>query len=60
MTAPCKNCPYRAIGCHSICGPYMKYREKQQQINERRIKVQKADEAIIEGNRRRAVKPKRK
>lgn len=26
MKAPCKGCKFRAIGCHSTCAAYIKYR----------------------------------
>lgn len=27
VKAPCKNCAKRELGCHSICGPYIQYKE---------------------------------
>lgn len=34
MTAPCKDCPDRSIGCHASCGKYIAYRKTQDEYNE--------------------------
>lgn len=62
MTAPCKNCPYRAIGCHSYCEPYKTYKTAKAQANERRMNDQEVIDAIIKGNIRRSkpVRDRRK
>lgn len=40
MTAPCKDCTVREIGCHSVCEKYICYREERTKIlDERREKA---------------------
>lgn len=36
--APCKDCPYRKIGCHSTCEKYIAFSKKQKELNELRHK----------------------
>lgn len=36
--APCKDCPDRVVGCHSICTKYTEYRKQQDAENEARRK----------------------
>lgn len=38
MIAPCKNCPSRFSGCHSVCLQYMNYRTERDEFNENRRK----------------------
>lgn len=45
MTAPCKDCPNRFIGCHASCGKYIAYRKEQDEYNEGKRKKTKS--AII-------------
>lgn len=54
MTAPCKNCPYRAIGCHSYCGPYKQYKQGKAQEGQRRRYESAAYATEVEGTQRRA------
>lgn len=28
MKTPCKDCAFRAVGCHAFCKPYLEYREE--------------------------------
>lgn len=36
MSTPCKNCPYREIGCHASCPTYQSFRaEKDKECEER-------------------------
>ena len=32
MTAPCKNCPDRVVGCHSTCERYAEYAKEREEI----------------------------
>ena len=32
--APCKDCPDRAVGCHSTCTKYQEFRKQQDAENE--------------------------
>lgn len=35
MTAPCKDCPDRSLGCHASCGKYIEYRKTQDEYNDK-------------------------
>lgn len=59
MTAPCKNCPYRAVGCHSYCEPFKAFRVSVEEANQRRREQLAAEDAEIAGKKRRA-KPVRR
>lgn len=54
MTAPCKNCPYRAVGCHSYCEPFKAFRASVEEANQRRREQLAAEDAEITGMKRRA------
>lgn len=60
MNAPCKGCPYRAVGCHSYCAPYKKYRAERDEARKRHIAEMAADETEWRGKKRRAEKPRKK
>lgn len=32
--APCKNCEFRAVGCHSVCEKYIEYKRKNDEERE--------------------------
>lgn len=34
MRVPCKDCPDRKLGCHSICEKYIKYAEENKKARE--------------------------
>ena len=36
MSAPCKNCPNRVMGCHSKCDKYAEFRAYRDSINAKR------------------------
>ena len=36
MSAPCKNCPNRSIGCHGKCDKYAEFRAYCDSINAKR------------------------
>lgn len=59
MTAPCKNCPYRAVGCHSYYEPFKAFRASVEEANWRRREQLAAEDAEIAGKKRRA-KPVRR
>ena len=42
VTAPCKDCPDRHLGCHGTCEKYQKYKAKQAEINEAAYKRNEA------------------
>ena len=35
MTAPCKDCPDRSLGCHASCSKYISYRKMQDEYNDK-------------------------
>ena len=37
MEPPCKDCPYREIGCHDRCSTYLKYRAEKDKACEARL-----------------------
>lgn len=43
MIAPCKNCPSRFLGCHSVCLKYGNYRTEQDALNQKRAEDKKID-----------------
>lgn len=47
MTAPCKNCPEREIGCHSMCDRYIRYAKQREKIREKRMQEQLADPTVF-------------
>lgn len=57
MTAPCKDCPNRVVGCHSTCEQYIKYKEEQESVRRsRRAESEKhvyAIQSIMERKRKR-------
>lgn len=32
MRAPCKDCPDRKLGCHSVCEKYIEFTKKNEEI----------------------------
>jgi len=47
MTAPCKGCPYRAVGCHAKCGDYANFKTERAKLNERRKKAAEEQDTVI-------------
>lgn len=39
MTAPCKNCKDRYLGCHSECEKYIAYKDDRQAMHKRKEKA---------------------
>ena len=37
MTAPCKDCPNRVLGCHDRCESYAQYRRHRETVRERAL-----------------------
>ena len=37
MDAPCKNCPYREVGCHARCSTYLSFRTDRDKECEERL-----------------------
>lgn len=48
MTAPCKNCPEREIGCHSMCDRYIRYAKQREKIRENRHGTKETAERHVE------------
>ena len=46
MTAPCKDCPDRKIGCHSECEHYKLFKELQTEISAKKERVRKSTPEI--------------
>lgn len=55
MEAPCKDCQDRCIGCHAVCGRYIKFDAE----NKERLK-QHAAEHALDGYRADMVKAARR
>lgn len=36
LNPPCKNCPDRRVGCHSVCEGYLKFKTERDEIIKRR------------------------
>ena len=47
MTAPCKNCPEREIGCHSMCDRYIRYAKQREKIRQKRLHDAQTDPSIF-------------
>lgn len=47
MNAPCKDCPDRRSGCHSVCEKYIAYTVEREKIRE-----EKSRDCAIDGCRR--------
>ena len=52
MTAPCKNCKNRAIGCHGKCAKYAAWKKKHEQERTRLAKELEALDAVIREQKR--------
>ena len=40
MDAPCKDCPDRVVGCHSVCEKYKAFREERdRELEQRKISI---------------------
>ena len=49
MSAPCKNCPDREIGCHSKCNKYLEFRKKRDEELDRKRREDDVAYAIAAG-----------
>lgn len=47
INAPCKDCPYRYVGCHSVCKRYAMFVEVNNQIKEKIKRERLADDITI-------------
>ena len=52
MTAPCKNCTDRQMGCHGKCERYKAYREVMDEAARKRYAAGEAEGLEIEGKLR--------
>lgn len=52
MTAPCKGCEDRKVGCHATCEKYKAYRAVKEAEYAWRMEQRRADEALDEGMKR--------
>lgn len=52
MTAPCKNCTDRQMGCHGQCERYKAYREVMDEAGRKRYAAGEAEGLEIEGKLR--------
>lgn len=48
MTAPCKDCPKRELGCHNKCARYQAFKRTREQARERAMAEKEADYSEIE------------
>ena len=51
MTAPCKECTERKLGCHTTCDKYQEFNKQRELIRQNRLKSFQKDEYFI-GKRR--------
>ena len=49
MSAPCKNCPDREIGCHSRCNKYLEFRKKRDEALDKKRKEADVAGAVADG-----------
>ena len=49
MTAPCKNCETRKVGCHSACEKYIAWRVEHRKETKKRKEQAEALDAQIRG-----------
>nr|DAI77800.1 MAG TPA: hypothetical protein [Caudoviricetes sp.] len=47
MTAPCKNCQDREVGCHSKCDRYAEYNRQREDIRQKRLHDAQTDPSIF-------------
>lgn len=48
ITAPCKDCPDHAMGCHSKCDKYAEFKKQVEEYNETVRKAKKIDKEFYE------------
>ena len=53
MQAPCKNCPLRAVGCHSTCEKYIAYDNYRKEIRKIVFDKKRLDHDIYASSRHR-------
>lgn len=51
-SSPCKDCPDRQLGCHSLCEKYLAYARERDKINRNRQVNLGVTETIIKGQTR--------
>lgn len=47
MTAPCKDCPDRVVGCHSTCKRYTEYAKEREEIRKKRTQIRREDPTVF-------------
>lgn len=55
ITAPCKDCPDRAIGCHSICPKYAEFKKAMDAQHKRKEETDYIDGAIAKLHKHRRL-----
>lgn len=49
---PCKDCPNRAMGCHSTCEEYIAFRAECDALIDKRIKRREVNDCIADAMKR--------
>jgi hypothetical protein len=60
LSAPCKDCPDRYVGCHSKCEKYIAFNKERQEFLEKRSKANALEYEFWHTSRYRKYKPRRK
>ena len=57
LIPPCKDCPDRAVGCHSICEKYITYDKANKKLKEqmKKIAIQEQIQNDIEHDRKKKL-----
>ena len=43
MTAPCKDCTFRHLGCHATCASYLDWKQRRQVAKDKEAEDRKCD-----------------
>lgn len=46
MSAPCKDCPDRVVGCHSKCEKYISFRKQRDEMLAKKAEVNKQNNDV--------------
>lgn len=52
MSAPCKDCEKRNVGCHSRCEEYQKYSAERHEINRKKMQESISNSDYVYARRR--------
>lgn len=52
MTAPCKGCPNRVVGCHGSCVLYGEFRAYMDEVNKQKILEREYWDATMEAHKK--------